>query len=156
VRALRAVLALFAEMSGLKVNFHKSLLVGINIGDSWLTEATSILNFKVGKITFLYLGLSIGGDPRRLAFWEPMMNTIKTRQSGWQSRFISFGGRLVLLKSVLTSLPIYALSFFRSPSGIISSIETIFKFFFWEGVRITEKFPGLLGALFVYRKRVEG
>ncbi len=31
VRALRAVLTLFADMSGLKVNFHKSLLVGINI-----------------------------------------------------------------------------------------------------------------------------
>jgi len=50
------------------VNFHKSLLVGINIGDSWLTQATSILNYKVGKIPFMYLGLSIGGDPRRLAF----------------------------------------------------------------------------------------
>ncbi|GAU51777.1 hypothetical protein TSUD_415630, partial [Trifolium subterraneum] len=36
---------------------------------------------------------------------------------GWKSRFLSFGGRLVLLKSVLTSLPVYALSFFKTPSG---------------------------------------
>jgi len=76
VRALRAVLSLFAVMSGLKVNFHKSLLVGINITDSWLYEAASILNCKVGKVPFLYLGLSIGGDPRRLAFWKPVLNTI--------------------------------------------------------------------------------
>ena len=68
VRALRAVLALFAGMSGLKVNFHKSCLVGVNIADSWLNEAASILHCKVGKVSFLYLGLSIGGDPRRLAF----------------------------------------------------------------------------------------
>lgn len=34
MRALRAVLTLFAEMSGLKVNFNKSLPVGINIVDS--------------------------------------------------------------------------------------------------------------------------
>jgi hypothetical protein len=33
----------------------------------------------------------------------------KNRLSGWRSQFLSFGGRLVLLKSVLTSLPIYAL-----------------------------------------------
>ncbi|GAU30447.1 hypothetical protein TSUD_392600 [Trifolium subterraneum] len=59
-------------MSGLKVNFNKSMLVGVNIPDSWL---------------------------------------------GWQSRFLSFGGRLVLLKSVLTSLPVYVLSFFKAPSG---------------------------------------
>ncbi|XP_039687924.1 uncharacterized protein [Medicago truncatula] len=116
VRALRAVLTLFAEMSGLKVNFNKSLLVGVNIGESWLLEAASVLNCKVGKILFLYLGLSIGGDPRKLAFWEPVVSTIKTRLSGWQSCFLSFGGRLVLLKSVLTSLPVYALSFFKSPS----------------------------------------
>jgi hypothetical protein len=37
VRALRAALTLFTEMTCLKVNFHKSLLVDINIGDSWLT-----------------------------------------------------------------------------------------------------------------------
>jgi len=34
VRALRSVLSLFAAMSGLQVNFHKSLLVGVNIADS--------------------------------------------------------------------------------------------------------------------------
>jgi hypothetical protein len=34
VRALRAVLLLFEEMFGLKVNFHKTLLVGVNISDS--------------------------------------------------------------------------------------------------------------------------
>jgi len=59
VRALRAVLSLFVVMSSLKVNYHKSLLVGINIADSWLNEAASILHWKVGKVPFLYLGLSI-------------------------------------------------------------------------------------------------
>jgi len=73
VRALRAVLVLFEEMSGLKVNFHKNLLVGVNISDSWLTEVASILNCKVGHVPFLYLGLSIGGNPRRLSFWDPML-----------------------------------------------------------------------------------
>jgi len=126
-RSLRAVLTLFADMPGLKVNFNKSMLVGINIAESWLTEATSILNCKVSKVPLLYLGLSIGGDPQRLAFWNPMMNSIKSRMSGWQSHFLSFGGRLVLLKSVLTSSPVYALSFFKAPSGIISIIKSIFN-----------------------------
>lgn len=46
VRALRAVLTLFADMSGLKVNFNKSLLVGINIGESWLVEAASLSTLR--------------------------------------------------------------------------------------------------------------
>jgi hypothetical protein len=133
VRAMRAVLVLFAAVSGLKVNFHKSMLVGVNMAESWLAEAASVLGCSVGRIPFLYLGLPIGGDPRRLSFWDPVVNKIRTRLSGWNSRFLSFGGRLVLLKSVLTSLPVYALSFFRAPSGIISSIESLLNKFFWGG-----------------------
>ncbi|KEH17411.1 hypothetical protein MTR_0017s0190 [Medicago truncatula] len=95
VRAMRAVLVLFEAMSRLKVNFNKSMLVGVNVSDSWLNEAASILRCRVGKVLFVYLGLSIGGDPRRLIFWEPLLRSIKTRLSGFNSRFLSFGGREV-------------------------------------------------------------
>jgi len=133
VRALRAGLVLFEAMTGLKVNFHKSSLVGVNINASWMSEAASVLGCKVGKVPVLYLGLAIGGDPRRLLFWEPVDNRIKSRLSGWHSRFLSFGGRLILLKSVLTALLVYALSFFKTPSSIISSIESSLNKFFWGG-----------------------
>jgi hypothetical protein len=133
VRALRTVLVLFELMSGLKVNFHKSMLVGVNIADSWLHEAASALCCRVGKVPFLYLGLPIGGDPRRLGFWEPVLTHIRNRLSGWKSRFLYFGGRLVLLKSVLTSLPVYALSFFKAPACTIAYIESLFINFFWGG-----------------------
>ncbi|GAU39864.1 hypothetical protein TSUD_69120 [Trifolium subterraneum] len=50
VRALRVVLVLFETMSGLKVNFNKSMLVGVNIVDSWLHAAASAMHCKVGKV----------------------------------------------------------------------------------------------------------
>ena len=109
------------------------MLVGVNISDSWLVEAASILNCKMGHVPFLYLGLSIGGNPRCLAFWDPVLCTVKSRLSGWKICFLSLGGRLTLLKFVLTSLHVYALSFFKAPSGIISSIESLLKIFFWVG-----------------------
>jgi len=40
------------------------MLVGVNIYDSWLNEAVFVLCCKVGKVSFVYLGLSIEGDPR--------------------------------------------------------------------------------------------
>ncbi|GAU44755.1 hypothetical protein TSUD_246480 [Trifolium subterraneum] len=156
VRALRPVLVLFETMSGLKVNFHKSLLVGVNISDSWLGEAASALCCKVGKLPFLYLGLLIGGDPRRLGFWEPMLARLKKKLSGWKSRFLSFGGRLVLLKSVLTSLPVYALSFFKAPSGTISSIESIFIKFFWGGCEDSRKISWVDWKTIYLRKEYGG
>ncbi|MCI67676.1 RNA-directed DNA polymerase (Reverse transcriptase), partial [Trifolium medium] len=75
------------------------MLVGINIDDSWLRAAATALHCKVGNVPFVYLGLPIGGNPRRLVFWEPVVTRIRIRLSGWKSRFLSFGGRLVLLKS---------------------------------------------------------
>ncbi|GAU36717.1 hypothetical protein TSUD_217740 [Trifolium subterraneum] len=93
------------------------MLVGVNIFESWLQAAATTMRCRVGKILFLYLGLPIGGDQRRLGFWTPVLTRIQNRLSGWKSRFLSFGGRLILLKSVLTSFPVFALSFFKAPSG---------------------------------------
>ena len=133
VRSMRAVLLLFEEISGLKGNFHKSMLIGVNISDSWLIEAPRVMNCRTGTIPFFYLGLPIGGDPRKLSFWKPVIDRIVARLSLWNNKFLSCGGRLILLKSVLSSLPVYFLSFFKAPAGIISSIESIFKRFFWGG-----------------------
>ncbi|KEH38240.1 hypothetical protein MTR_2g064455 [Medicago truncatula] len=104
-------------MSGLKVNYHKSMLVGINIDESWLNEATSVISCKIGRVPFMYLGLPIGGDARRLIFWELIIDRIQSRLCDWKSRNLSFGGRLILLKFVLSSLHVYAISFFRAPTG---------------------------------------
>ena len=106
IRGMRAVLLLFEGLSGLKVNFSKSQLAGVNIHASWLSEAAMVLNCKVGFVPFVYLGMPIGGNPRRLAFWEPLIYRLKSRLSSWNSKHLSLGGRLVLLKSVLSSLPV--------------------------------------------------
>ncbi|RHN53135.1 hypothetical protein MtrunA17_Chr6g0488181 [Medicago truncatula] len=92
---MQAVLLLFEALSGLKVNFSKSQLVGVNVSASWLAEAAMVLNCKVGSIPFVYLGLPIGGNARRLAFWEPLLYRIKSRLSSWNSKHLSFSGRLV-------------------------------------------------------------
>jgi len=62
IRAMRVVLLLFEALSGLKVNFCKSQLVGVNVFSSWLAEAALVLNCNVGSLPFVYLGLPIGGN----------------------------------------------------------------------------------------------
>lgn len=62
VFAIKAVLQLFEVLSGLKVNFHKSQLYGLNIEEGWLVQAAGFVNCKVGSLPFIYLGLPIGAD----------------------------------------------------------------------------------------------
>jgi hypothetical protein len=58
---MRAVLLLFEEVSGLKVNFHKSMLTGVNISDSWLATAASVMNCRRGTLPFVYLVYLLAG-----------------------------------------------------------------------------------------------
>ena len=56
VRGMRVVLLLFESLSGLKVNFMKSQLVGVNVAGSWLSKAAMVLNCRVGSLPFSIWG----------------------------------------------------------------------------------------------------
>lgn len=112
--AIKAALQLFELSSRLKINFHKSQLVGMNVNLDWLQSVAAVLNCKVGRVPFLYLRLPIGENPRRLSTWAPVVEKVRKRLSSWRSKSLSFGGRIVLLKSVLTALSNYFLSFFKA------------------------------------------
>ena len=49
LRALKAILNLFEHISGLKVNFQKkSMLLGVNVAESWLREAATVIKCNHG------------------------------------------------------------------------------------------------------------
>jgi hypothetical protein len=63
---------------------------------------------------------------------------------------------LILLKAVLTALPVYALSFFKGPSGIISSIESLLNKFFWGGSEDKRKISWISWNSLCLRKEYGG
>jgi hypothetical protein len=99
----------------------------------WIREAAKVLNCKVGVIPLIYLGLPIGANLRRHSTWEPVITKVKNRFSKWRGKNLSMGGRVLLLRSVLSAIPVFYLSFFRAPSGIVSKLESLFKQFLWGG-----------------------
>lgn len=64
--ALKTILRCFKLASGLKVNFSKSSVMGVNVGEDFLGLAKRFLNCRVGSVPFTYLGLSVGANPRVL------------------------------------------------------------------------------------------
>nr|KYP51226.1 Putative ribonuclease H protein At1g65750 family [Cajanus cajan] len=93
----------------------------------------TFLNCKVGHFPCSYLGLFIGANPNRLSTWQTVISKVEKKLTKWKGKLLSFGGRLVLLKSVLNSIPIYFLSFFKAPTGVISQLESLLKNFLWGG-----------------------
>jgi hypothetical protein len=61
--------------------------------------------------------------------WEQIEERIKNKLSSWKEKYLSVEGRLVLVNYVLSSLPIFIISFFEVPKGflkkvIISSLDS--------------------------------
>jgi hypothetical protein len=65
--AMKAILRGFEAVSGLKVNFWKSCLVGVNVEEDFLAMASRFLNCRIGRAPFKYLGLPVGANSRCLA-----------------------------------------------------------------------------------------
>jgi hypothetical protein len=131
---LKAILRGFEMASGLKINFWKSCLLGVNVSEEFLEMGCSFLNCKRGVVPFKYLGLPVGANPKRIATWEPLLDQIRRRLNSWENKFISFGGRIVLLNSVLNSIPIFYMSFMKMPIQVWKKLISIQRAFLWGGV----------------------
>ncbi|GJT93605.1 hypothetical protein Tco_1082450 [Tanacetum coccineum] len=62
--------------------------------------------------------------------WNEVVERVKKRLSKWKMKTLSIGGRLTLLKSVLGSMPIFHMSIFKVPSGVLRTLESIRSHFF--------------------------
>ncbi|CAJ2637732.1 unnamed protein product [Trifolium pratense] len=113
VRTIKTILRGFELVSGLKINFVKSKLYGINVEANFLDAAASFLSCSSDSIPFKFLGIPVGANPRRQDTWQPIVDSMTKRLSSWSGRNLSIGGRVTLINSVLSSLPLYFFLFIR-------------------------------------------
>jgi len=129
---IKVILRCYELASGLKINFHKLKLAGIRVERNSLETYAKSLNCNVMQIPFKYLGLELGGNPRRKQFWEPIVDKIKAKLSTWKGRCLSLAGRVCLIKSVFTVIPLFYLSFFKALTLICKKISSIQRRFLWD------------------------
>ncbi|KAL0552328.1 hypothetical protein IC582_011437 [Cucumis melo] len=130
---LRMALSLFERASGLKINLLKSALVPMNVSETRAKECASFWGISCHSLPLSYLGVPLGGNPKSRLFWSNVEEKIQKKLNNWKYAQISKGGRLTLIKSTLSSLPIYQLSVFQAPSLTCKNIEKFWRNFLWKG-----------------------
>ena len=124
LKFLSWILMWFEAMTGLKINLNKSKIIPIgpvaNVG-----ELASELGCKVGSLPTFYLGLPLGAKHKALGVWDSVEERFRKRLASWKIQYISKGGRVTLIRSTLSSLPIYCLSLFRMPQKVCAKLEKI-------------------------------
>lgn len=72
---------------------------------------------------FTYLGVPIIQGRLKAIYFEHLVEKVRNALEGWKSKVLSFGGRITLLKSVLTSYPIYTLASTAVPKTVLRRLE---------------------------------
>ncbi|PWA72043.1 RNA-directed DNA polymerase, eukaryota, Reverse transcriptase zinc-binding domain protein [Artemisia annua] len=65
--------------------------------------------------------------------WNAVLLKFSSRLSSWKARLLSVGGRLTLIRSVLSNLPIYYMSLYPVPVAIRKKLEAMRNKFFIGG-----------------------
>ncbi|XP_039039106.1 uncharacterized protein LOC120176866 [Hibiscus syriacus] len=122
---VKSILNQYEKASGQKVNFEKS-----SIYFSPNTPAADRMRFlsELGVVEASdpgnYLGLPLAVGKGKRATFNFIRDKTEKRIQGWTKRLLSFGGREVFIKSVVQALPVYAMSCYLIPEGVIEDIKS--------------------------------
>lgn len=111
------------------------------MADSWLQFAANSLLCKVSQFPFTYLGLPIGGNASRISTWDPIIDRMSKKLATWKGKLLSIARRLTLIKASLSNLPLYYMSLFPIPKGVIDKIGKLQRQFLWCGYPDKKGFP---------------
>eukprot|EP00253_Pinus_taeda_P031168 PITA_31168 len=127
------VLSTFSDASGMEINLTKSKLFFFNTSIPVQRNLNKILKIQRNSLPTKYLGIPLSEHAPKAANWEDLLNKMKARLSGWTHRALNMASRLVLVKSVLQTMPAYMLSALAAPKSVYKSIWNIQRSFLWNG-----------------------
>jgi hypothetical protein len=108
----------------MKINFHKSEFVPMNLDESQVHDIVHILNCPMGRLPLLYLGIQLHFEKLKREDLHPILDKMLKRVAGWRGKLLAYSTRLTLIKACLASIPIYLLSFIKFPKWAVKLIET--------------------------------
>ncbi|KAJ0094336.1 hypothetical protein Patl1_15029 [Pistacia atlantica] len=87
--------------------------------------------FVEGKFPFTYLGVPMVSGRLTSRHLEPLVEQVRRRIAGWKSKLLSQGGRLTLMKHVLTCMSTHLLAVLNVPMKVFSRLNSLMATFFW-------------------------
>ena len=128
----------FEAISGLRISLDKSEILPVGRVENLKVLALEV-GCKVGRLPTSYLGIPLGAIHKSMAVWDGVEERFRRRLAMWKRQFISNGGRITLIRSTLSSMPIYLMSLLRIPRVVSLRLEKIQRDFLWGGGALERK-----------------
>ena len=100
------ILVWFEAFSGLKINLDKSYVLPVGSVEN-IEELALKLGCNIGCLPTTYLVLPPGMRRQSTLVWDGVEEIFKRKLAIWKRQYISKGGRLTLIRSTLSNLPVY-------------------------------------------------
>jgi hypothetical protein len=136
----KAVLDEFSEASGSIINKSKCHIYSWNITPRLLSDISRCLGFAASSSwsSFKYLGLPVTYKRPARKGWLPQLEKFNSKIQAWGYSWLNSTGKSVLIKSVLTSLPLFQFVRILAPVTILKKMEEYIQRFFWKGGKQNE------------------
>lgn len=104
--AVKQILSIFGEASGLNTNLAKCSVTPIYGGEDVMEDIINILGCQVQPFPFKYLGLQLSTKPIPKAQLHSLVEAVARKLPPCLGSLMARSGRLVWIKSVLRAVPI--------------------------------------------------
>lgn len=133
VSCIMQIMHAFGDATGLRINMAKSTCSMIRCQGIDMDEV--LADFAGARTGFLikYLGLPLTLGRTRLVHLQYIQDRAKSKMAGWQGKLITVAGRRELVRSVLSSLPVYLVTVIKPPKKFIKEFDKIRRRFLWAG-----------------------
>ncbi|KAK2657093.1 hypothetical protein Ddye_010145 [Dipteronia dyeriana] len=111
----KRILRCFELALGLKINFYKSCLVRVEKRGAREVDWAGKFRCIEASLPITYLGLPLGGNPSREAFWSPVVNKVEQMLAPWKRGGLGVGR---MRDKVLSMMVKWAWRFGREDSSL--------------------------------------
>ncbi|XXG42272.1 hypothetical protein AAC387_Pa01g2591 [Persea americana] len=132
LRTLQSLLRLYQDSLGQNFNLQKSQLF---IGDCNVRRknmVSGLLQINPATLPSVYVGVPLFFGSARHGYFNKIMDFFSLRVSGWKAKCFSFAGRLILVKHVLSSIPIHISLVLPLHSRTRLLLERLMRNFIWS------------------------
>ncbi|XP_027167252.1 uncharacterized protein LOC113767379 [Coffea eugenioides] len=125
-------LTLYQNGAGQRINKQKSFFIASKrCGAGQIRQIQHLTGFRHGSFPFSYLGCNLYAGHRKKEYFHFLIEKFVAKLAGWQKKLLTQGGRLILIKHVLSAIPLHVLAVMDPPKAVIHSLERLMARFFW-------------------------
>ncbi|KAJ4812133.1 RNA-directed DNA polymerase (reverse transcriptase)-related family protein [Rhynchospora pubera] len=131
LQTLKLLLDLFSLVSGLNLNLAKSSFTPFNLSSLETDQVKLILHCEASSLPLPYLGLPLTANRPTKENYLQLIEKLESKLAGWKNKLLSRAGRITLVSSVLSAIPIFFMSVFRLHVWVLKAIDKLRRNFLW-------------------------